>query len=208
MRPFIIFMLFCLPVLVTAQSWEGKITYENSYAGKTEHMTSEQITAMMGNLAEYYIKDANYKSVTNGKMMEWQLYIAADNKLYTKTTMSPNILWIDGAINDDSLISVSVNKAATTILGYSCDELVLTLKSGVQKYYYSSKLPVDPNLFKKHLYGNWHDYLVRAKAVPLKMIIDNPDYTMQSVATKVEAQKIDAALFVLPEGVPVVKSPY
>ena len=101
-----------------------------------------------------------------------------------------------------------IHPKAIEILGHSCDELVLTCKSGVQKYYYTSKLPIDPNLFKQHLYGNWYDYISRAKSLALKMVIDNAEYTIQGVATSVEAKKLDAAMFALPEGASLMKNPY
>jgi hypothetical protein len=190
------------------QSWEGKITYQNSYSSTNDHVTTQQLSSMMGTVQEYYIKGSDYKTVMNGKMMEWQLYVHADNKLYTKSAMSPGIMWNNAAEQNDSLIGIRINKQAATILGYVCDEMVITLKSGVQKYYYSAKIAVDPAPFKNHAYGNWYDYISRAKALPLKMVIETPDFTMQSVAVKVEAQKLDAAIFKLPEGANLVKSPY
>jgi hypothetical protein len=202
-------LLFLLSFFsVSAQSWEGKITYQNSYSSTNDHVTTQQLSTMMGTIQEYYIQGGNYKSVMNGKMMEWQMYLHSENKLYTKSAMSPSILWNDAADQNDSLISIKINKAAATILGYSCDEMIITLKSGVQKYYYSSKLAIDPSLFKGHVYGNWYDYISRAKALPLKMVIQTPDFTMQSVATKAEAQKLDASIFRLPAGVGLMKSPY
>lgn len=117
-------------------------------------MTDEQWTQMMGSKQEYFIKNGNYKSVTNGTMSQRQIYNNKDNKVYTKMSNSETVLWNDASINSDEVLKSEIKKNAATILGYSCDELILTCKSGIQKYYYSSKLAVDIKLFENHKYGN------------------------------------------------------
>lgn len=191
-----------------AQSFEGKITYQNSIKSKMPTMADEQFNSMMGTKQEYYIKEGNYKSVNNGTFMQWQLYINKDNKLYNKMSNTETILWNDASENADSILSSVVNKDALEILGYKCDELILTCKTGTQKYYYNSKLGVNTKLFINHKYGNWYDYLKRSNALPLKMIIDNQQYTMESVATEIKTVKLDDKEFKLPANAQTEKSPY
>ena len=193
---------------VFGQSFEGKITYQNSFKSKLPNMKDEQFNSMMGTKQEYYIKGGDYKSVTNGTFSQWQLYINKDNKLYNKMSNSETILWNDCSVNDDSIISSKVNKGVIEILGYKCDELVLTCKTGTQKYYFNSKLGVDTKLFANHKYGNWYDYLKQANALPLKMIIDNQQFTMESVATEIKPMKLDDKEFQLPANAKTGKSPY
>jgi len=191
-----------------AQSFEGKIIYQNTYKSKLPQVSDEQFTSMMGNTQEFFIKGGNYKSTMNGKMIEWQLYIYKDNKLYSKMSTTPNAYWNDAAFNKDEVIKAEVNKGAAEILGNTCDELVLTCKSGVQKFYYSPKFPLDAKLFENHKFGNWSEFISRAKAVPLKMIMDTPQFSIESVATEVTPQKLDDKNFELPAGIKVEKNPY
>jgi hypothetical protein len=193
---------------VLGQNFEGKITYHNSFKSKLPSMKDEQFNSMMGTKQEYYIKGGNYKSVTNGTMAQWQLYINKDNKLYNKMSNSETILWNDGSANDDSIISSKLNKGVIDILGYKCDELVLNCKSGVQKYYFNSKLGVDAKQFMNHKYGNWYEYLKHTNAIPLKIIIDNAQFTMESVATEVKPMKLDDKEFKLAENAKTEKNPY
>src|SRR6202012_3387001 len=124
--------------------------------------SDDQFTSMLGNTLNYYIKDGNYRTDANGTFVTWQIYVNSDNKLYNKFSNSATVFWIDGSVNKDSVISVQLNKNAVEILGYQCDELVLNCKTGVEKYYFTSKFPVDSKLFAKHLCQNWYDYLKRA----------------------------------------------
>ena len=195
-------------VTVFGQTFEGKITYQNSFKSKLPNMKDEQFNSMMGTKMDYFIKGGEYKSVTNGTFSQWQLYISKDNKLYSKMSNSETILWNDGSVNTDSIIKIQLNKGVTEIIGYKCDELILTCKSGTQKYYFNSTLTVDTKLFSNHLYGNWYDYLKQSNSIPLKMTIDNRQFIMESVATEVKTMKLDDKEFKLPENSKTVKNPY
>lgn len=182
------------------QSFEGKIVYKTSYS-------AQQLTTMMGDTQDYFIKDGDYKSITNGTYVKWQLYINSDNKIYSKLTNSETLLWNDGASNPDSILKAEVNKGVLEVLGYKCDELILTCKSGVQKYYFNEKLGVDSKIFEKHQFGNWYFILTNTHSLPLKMIIEAREYNVESIATEIQEMKLDKAIFVLPPNSITKKSP-
>ena len=191
-----------------AQTFEGKIVYKNTYKSKISNVTNEQFTTMMGSTQEYFIKNGNYKSVSNGTFFKWQLYVNKDNKLYNKMANSETLLWNDGATNSDEILKVEVNKGVTEVLGFKCDELVFTCKSGIQKYYFNTKLSVDTKLFVNHKFGNWYDFLSKSNSLPLKSIVDNGQFTLESEALEVKEMKLDNSFFDLPTDIKTMKSPY
>lgn len=191
-----------------SQNFEGEIIYTNSFKSKNPQVTDQQWTSMLGSTQEYYIKEGDYKSVTNGTFMQWQQYINKDNMLYTKMSNSDTAFWNDGSIQGDEVLKIEVNKNVIEILGYKCDEVILTCKSGLQKYYFNSKLSVDTKLFTNHKFGNWFDYLSKSNSLPLKSIIDTAQFTMESTSTEIKPMKLDAKLFELPDGIQTEKSPY
>lgn len=93
-------LLFVLNLVVLAgveaQSFEGKITYQNSYISKLPNVPSEQFTAMIVSPQEYFIKGDRYKSVMNGSYSQWQLYVPSENRLYNKVAISDTLMWSDG----------------------------------------------------------------------------------------------------------------
>lgn len=203
---FIAFLL--LNSYVFGQSFEGKITYSNTYESKSSEYSNEQWSSMIGATQEYYIKDGSYKAVTNGQVSKWLLYVNKDNKLYTKLSNSEAVLWSDASLNSTPIVEKIINKNTVEILGYKCDELILKCKSGVQKYYFNSKLKIDISLFENHLFGNWYDYLKQSNSLPLKMIIENSQFILTTTATEVKEEKLESTFFELPEGTNLVKSPY
>ena len=192
---------------LSAQNFEGEIVYQNVYQSKIAGLSDEKFTTLMGTEQDYFIKGANYKSVMNGTLAQWQLYVPGENKLYTKMSNSDSAFWDDAAINPDSVISFSLNKAAVKILGYTCDELILNCKSGTQKYYFNTALGIDPAKYVKHKYGNWYDYVLNSKSVPLKMEIDNAQFVMVSVAVEIKPSTLDNSIFQLPPGIQTFKNP-
>jgi hypothetical protein len=203
----IIFAIFTT-ITVFGQTFEGKIFYTNTYKSKNPKMTDKQWTSMMGSTQEYLIKGGDYKSISNGILLQWQLYINKDNKLYNKMSNSETVFWNNASIQGDEIIEVEVNKGVTEILDYKCDEVILTCKSGIQKYYFNSKLSVDSKLFTNHKLGNWFDYLSKSNSLPLKSVIETAQFTMESVAIEVKQMTLDTKIFELPAGMKTEKSPY
>lgn len=208
MKKLLTIAMCVLTAIVFGQTFQGEIIYQNTYVSKIPNVTSEQFTAMMGSSQNYIIKGGDYKSSANGTMFQWQLYINKDNKLYNKMSNSETILWNDAGAKPDEVLNVEVNKGVTEVLGYKCDEVVLTCRSGIQKYYFNSILSVDASLFTGHLFGNWYEYLKVAKALPLKSVVDNAQFTLTSIATVVKEMKLDDKEFQLPENTKTAKSPY
>ncbi|GAA4370538.1 hypothetical protein GCM10023185_45100 [Hymenobacter saemangeumensis] len=205
---FILFFSLLVAVSTYGQNFEGRILYTNSYKSKMANVVDQQWSDMMGVTQEYFMKGGDYKSIMNGKMVQWQLYRSQDNKLYTKMANSEAALWNDAGVNPDEVLKAEVKKGAATVLNYKCDELTLTCKSGIQKYYFSSTLGIDARLFANHKYGNWSEVVKHSRAVPLKMVIESPQMTLVAIATEVKPQKLDAKMFELPAGLKAEKSPY
>ncbi len=205
----IIFLIVAFSSLVSfGQHFEGKIVYKNSYTSKMPGVSDEQFTSSLGSVIEYYIKDGDYKSLMNGSLLEWQLYVNKDNKLYNKITNSESLLWYDGATNTDEVLKTEINKAVVDVLEYKCDELILTCKSGTQKYYFSPKLSIDTKKFEQHKFGNFYDFLSKTNAIPLKLIIETEQFIVESIATEIKPLKLDKTFFELPANAKTMKSPY
>jgi hypothetical protein len=136
MNRILVFLLITLSTLtVFGQNFEGQITYSNTYKSQNPKMTGQQWLKMMGDTQNYSIKNGNYKAISNGSMFQWLIYVNSENMLYTKMANSEIALWNDGMVNADTVLNAVVNKNVINILGYDCDELILTCKSGIQKYY-------------------------------------------------------------------------
>lgn len=199
MKLIITVMLFGLPHLLFSQSFEGEVVFALSYKIKSSKMSQEQAAKLLGTTQNYFIKQGNTKSVTNG-IVQWQLYINKENKLYSKIKDSTVVYWVNAYLENEIILKHEIIKNADTILGYICDEVIITTKNKIYKNFYSSKLPIDPKLFKDDKMYVWYQYLLIAKALSLKTIIETPQLTAVSTAVKVKPMKLDDKIFELPKG--------
>lgn len=202
----LLFLVFAT-TMVHAQ-FEGEIVYKNKYQSKLPAVSDDQLTAMLGTETQYYIKGGNYKTVTNGSMLQWQIYVNKDNKLYNKFAMSESLLWNDCSTDKDGNVKTEIKRKVVTILGYECDEITLTGEKMRQKHYYNSKLKIDAKAFEKNKLYSFDKYAELTHAVPLKSIIELDQLTLESEAVEIKPMKLDDKLFVLPEGVETAPSPY
>ena len=191
-----------------SQAFEGGILYMNSVKSKNKKITDAQYTQMFGSQIEYFIKQGNYKYLSNGTIAQCQLYNNKENKVYTKLANSETVYWNDAAVDSEVILKSEVKKHSTVILKYLCDELILTCKSGVRKYYYTPQFVVNPVLFANHKYGNVYEVYKTSKSIILKTIIETPDCVMETVATQIKKKVLDNKVFYLPPTVKAVKSPF
>ena len=113
MKLLILFSLaLFVPGIFYGQSFEGEIVYKMAFKSKIPNVSDVQLTAMMGDTNLYYIQGGNYKTVSNGKYLQWQVYINAVNKLYNKTSNSESLVWMDAGVYNDSLVSVTLRPGA------------------------------------------------------------------------------------------------
>jgi hypothetical protein len=183
---------------LVAQPFEGTITYKNTYFSKIPSFSDQQLTSVMGDRQEYYLKGGNYKSVTNGTYSNLQIYKASDNKLYHQLGISDTLYWIDGAKENDPIKKHQISKSEETVLGVKCDVLTIETATGTASFYFNPKYAVDPDLFKNHNYVNWNFVMEQIKAVPLKFEIETPQFRLISIATEIKPQKLDDKVFDLP----------
>ncbi|HZY79807.1 MAG TPA: hypothetical protein VFE50_09805 [Cyclobacteriaceae bacterium] len=139
-----------------------------------------QYASMLGDYMDCYIKGGSYKSSGNGKYLQYQVYVKSENKIYSKMAPSDTLYWTDASVDVDPVTDISVSKKSEEVLGLMCDKIVMKTKSA---------------------------FAEGAKALPLRTVIETPQFTMTSIATEVKAENLKDSDFNLPN-LPKKKSPF
>ncbi len=195
-------------LLSFSQSFEGEIIYKTTVKSKLPGVTDAEFINMMGDQQDYTIQQAAYKIVSNGTMLQWELYNPDSNRLYTKNANSDIITWKDAGINTDTVLKVNHYKKAAVILDRTCDEIELICQNGIEKYYYDPSLPVSAQLFEKHKYEHWYAFVSRSHALPLKIELENAQFSSVATAVSIKTMKFEPGHFDLPPGARTEKSPF
>jgi hypothetical protein len=208
MKTLFLFFAALLSVLLSySQSFEGEIVYKMTAKSKLPNVTDAEFINMLGDQQDYTIKHAAYKIVSNGTLLQWELYQPESNRLYTKNANSDVITWKDAGVNTDTVLKVHRYKKAAVIIGHTCDEIELICQKGIEKYYYDPSLPVSAHLFKKHKYEHWYAFVSQSHAMPLEIVLDNAQFSYTSIAASIKPMKFESGHFDLPPGAQTAKSP-
>lgn len=186
-----------------AQVFEGKVVYSNHFSSKIKNLTDEQLQMIVGSKQEYFIKGGSYKSLLNGRALVMQLYDQKNNRLYNQRANTDTLYWFDASKNTDQVKNVEIRQNADTILGKKCDMLILQTVTGTSTFYYSSEYKIDSKAYINHKYNNWDLYVMKTGAVPLKTIVENGQFKMESTAIEITPVKLDAAFFLIDKAAPM-----
>jgi len=181
-----------------SSSFEGKIFYDFLVKDKTGEMPGDMAEMMFGTKQTYTAKKGMYKSEFNGQMGMTQIYPGGDS-LFMQMAGIDGLLWNDVNLNSDELKSFDIEKNAAEIAGKSCDVITIKSKDGTSQFYYNEAYAVNPKDFSKHEFAFWKFYVEKAKALPLKIVMDTDDIYLEATATEVKAMKIDDSEFALPD---------
>lgn len=191
----LILILLATTLTSSAQIFEGKMTYSNTYQSKLPNLKSEQLNSMMGTKQEYYIKGNNYKSLFNGLFTKMQIYQGEENRSYTLTAKSDTLYWEDYSKNKDVVVNFETQKNKDTIMNISCDVLIVSTDKSKTYYYYSSKYGINPEMFIKHNYGNWYYIVSKTKALPLKTVHETAQFILTSTAIEIKPMELGKQFF-------------
>lgn len=202
----ILFGLILLSGPAFSQYFEGKIVYENAFLSKSKSLTVGQLSALIGTKLEYFIRGGNYKTISNSQTVDVQLYDYKTNRIYNKKPSSDTLYWFNAKINTDTVVTYRFEKNADTVLGYNCDALILQTRTGNTTLYYSDSFKINNSIYKNHSYENWSFFTSKSGALPLKIVIENSVFRMESIAVEIERLKLQDDFFAIDIKTPIKKS--
>ena len=142
-----------------------------------------------------------------GMMYKEQIYSPSENRLYNVVDDSDTLIWINGAINSDTVVSYSIQETDEVILGYECQVFIVETTNGTGKYFFSKDLKVDPENFKDHHYGNFALVSSQTQSVSLRVEIDNDTLNIIYEAVEITEMNLDDSFFRIPD-LPSKETPY
>jgi hypothetical protein len=206
MRTVLLSLLCLVALCARAQYFVGKVIYRNTVTSKMAGVSDSTMAAMIGDEESYFIKGGFYQSITNGRGFSIQQYDHRNNRLYFKNPDIDTLYWLDAGKTAEKPVSYEIREDAEVVLGKHCDALVVQTDGGTTVFYYSPRYPLDAAMFMKHQYGGWAFYVSKAGCLPLKTVIDNERFHLESVATEVLELDLKDSFFEIAPGLPQVKA--
>lgn len=204
-----IFLLFTTYLLSqTKESFEGIINYNNVFESKVDSISNESLLSAYGKETKYLLsKNGDYINLFKGTYITIQLYKKNELKLYTLLTKRDTIFYND--VREEVGVLKNLNTKSSkkeNVLDYICKTVSFQLNNTKYTYYYSDEIYVDSTLFTKHNFGKWNKIVAFTNAIPLKVVVENDLFVMQSTAIKIKKGKVNKRLFSLPPNSPIKKA--
>lgn len=204
--------------VITAQSFEGTITYHLAPQNPNPEMLSDEefkssLKEVFGEegvmVMSYSYKGGSYVSkISAGKEHGYQLYNKEDSLLYSWQEGSTEAQTLDSRKYMDEFVEIIETDDTEEIIGHLCKKITIKSKFGETHVWYpEGVLSVDPSLYEGHLYGHWVQTIQKTATLPLKTEVKG--LMGHFIQTAVEFQETDVSdeLFVLPKFDTVTPNP-
>jgi hypothetical protein len=179
--------------------FEGKIVYRNQFIIKSHTESAQALSTLTANQIVLYFKNGNSIESYDKGYVSQDLYLSAENKMYTKEKYSDTLYWFDCSKPGETILKHSVTRKKEIILGIPCDELTMNYEKKTVRFYYNSDtLKINPTWYKNLTYTNRHFTSRIMQSVPLKIVIEREDYKFTSTVISISHEKVDDKVFDIP----------
>ncbi len=184
------------------QSFEGVIRYQHAIESCSPRYPLGMLKSTVDTASTYYYRSGNYKWVNESALFAEDLYLAAENRNYFKVG-GGDVYYGEGSEQNEDILGYSMKENQERILGYRCDLLDLVTRSRkdhsivYRSIWYSPQIRIDSSAFSKLQYLS-HDFIAsKTHSIPLRIVMQNPEFSITWEAVSVEFQELNDSLFLM-----------
>lgn len=202
---------WCDAALAQQVPFEGWIDYRHFIEIKDSLVNEWQLISSYGSGSRFFLKAGNYRLEPKGSLVQWQVYRADEARIYTKLYGIDTVYYRAADVPNEQLLELyPVKQDRDHLLGYTCHLLMMKVKGQEEAsevmgkmYYFAPELRVKPEWFERHLINLQDVFFAHARALPLRIVLLQRHYRLIMEASQVKHQTLDAALFVVPDNLPL-----
>ncbi|HET9826284.1 MAG TPA: hypothetical protein VFP87_13180 [Chitinophagaceae bacterium] len=183
----------------TKTYFEGTITYKFSFEAKEIPDPGKSLTPYFGEGSTLFFKEGNYRHEYHGGLIEYDVYNKKDNKMYLKKRNNDTLYWRDCSLREDSIKNLLFDPKADTVMGITCDRLLIQYRGNSEIHYYNSdSIRINPIWFENFKLND--EYLIdrKEKSIFLKSVTLFDHFTLIETAIKINSEPISIDKFKLP----------
>jgi hypothetical protein len=197
----ILFFMF-IPLFVCSQNghFEGVIYYNCKFETSDPDLDLKPYKDFYGTSAIIFIRQGQYRqvyeNVTTG--IEFVEYDYKTNFYFYKMAGIDTLFYVDCSEPEHHYKATKID-SMVSVLNYDCKQLNLFDGEKEMKFYYTEKLPLEPQYYKKHKMGGYNLISEKARSVYLLSVIYFKRFNFTMVAEKVTKKTLDDKVFALPD---------
>jgi tetratricopeptide (TPR) repeat protein len=183
------------------EKFEGKVVYQNVVKDKSGNYTSKEIEHMIGDYYTYYVKGNKNRTEASGLYKGIKLYAGGDT-IYSFEANADTVYYELISEKQEEVIDWEIIEEGPEILGFKTKRFFYQTLQESNEIYYSDELQIEVQ-DKDIDPGAWNFFYHMTSSVGLKSLLDDPENTIEALASKVIAIELPESLFEVPRGVRV-----
>ena len=191
----VLLILFSCLLATTALSqteFKGSILYDFLVSEIADGIDEAELKAFVGTSSEFFFQEGNYLQTYNGGPKEFDCLDVKHSRFLFKDVLSDTIFQID-PIKDNRFVikDWETQETKEVILGVECRMLKLQVfdegygMEQILEFYYGKEPEINGEDFNDIKMGFMDFVYGHTNAIPLKMVIRYPQYTLTILATKI-----------------------
>ncbi len=178
-------------------SFEGQITFQIIMQTKGNQKEYAPLKGVFGDTVIYTFSKGRYAMQYIDGKVEYLKYLR-DNNQYRKMLWLDTLHFLDAGIETSTLYSVLKEKSDFEVLGRKLEMVSIITDNFKKFYYYDPNMYMNPEYFKKHVYGYENKYYEKAKAPYIYAEIEYENLKIILKPLSIVEKKIPDEFFKLP----------
>ena len=182
--------------------FEGKVIYKFEFSSDFIKEPTKFLTPIAGTGSTLYFKQGNYRHDYESGIMQFDIYIKKENRIYEKRRNSDTIFWKDCSKPGDKILDTLFSPKTKTVLGIICDQFAIQYKENSEVHYYNAdSIYINPDWFKNFKLNEEYLIDLREKSIYLKNEVSTQYFKLIETATNIIRQSVDSEKFIIPKNV-------
>ncbi|HSF45098.1 MAG TPA: energy transducer TonB [Chitinophagaceae bacterium] len=177
--------------------FEGVIKLKVDLKSKSPDMGEDAMKVIFGVSPDVTVYTKNNKQRHTSSAGD-SYYMGDHKKLYMKFRNVDTLYVVDYSKASPKPTSAGKGSEKKNIAGYDCEVFSMKGADGTHKFYYSTQLPIDPELYKGMEMGNYDMYAKATSSMWLGLEEESDIYKVYQEAVSVTPKPVDDSVFKLP----------
>jgi hypothetical protein len=178
--------------------FQGQIIYHLELQKKDSSFDLSNIISYPATTFTFLFKEGIWINAPDSGIIDFGYFRYDENRQYYKFVGNDTLVYYDYSQPDpdqDSLLSIHHQYTTDTILGRTCNRLVLKMRKMVLTLVYSPLLSVNPDWFK-NTKGAYYDIIYsNTKALYLMCILETDEFISRQIAIEVSERELSKEIF-------------
>lgn len=183
---------------VPSEEFEGVVTYKTHLTAKSTLVDEDQLNALYGDTLRWHYRKGSYRWQYNGAGIQDVFYVAQADTEFTQRSGIDTLFTLNIREESRSLDSLHLTGTTRTVLGRSCEDLILQVGRTRHIYCIDKQLLIRADHYRGFQYGFLEKRYALGSGAYLAYSYESPIFMIEREAVRIEERSLEAKSFDVP----------